>query len=193
MPDRMRLYDMARETVRAVQGCGSGADVAASVFGGCVGYTTEPQCQPVEWSLPLTAVYCGYKRGTPEVIRWVEERFADAPKRLAELYTRIDECAVRGFRAITTRNEAELGAVMTEQQQVMEELGLSTPELDEIVATLEADVGVVGAKISGSGRGDCVVALGCIEQVEMGYETYALMGDVMGCVRLEEASDPVVG
>lgn len=193
MPDRMRLYQMALETVRAVQGCGSGADVAASVFGGCVGYTTKPQCQPVKWALPLTAVYCGYKRGTPDVIRWVEERFADEPNRLVELYKRIDECAVRGFQAIEVRNEAELGAAMTEQQQVMEELGLSTPELDEIVAILEADTGVVGAKISGSGRGDCVVGLGRVTQADVGYEAYALTGDVMGCVRVEEASGQVVG
>lgn len=193
MPDRMRLYHMALETVRAVQGCGSGADVAASVFGGCVGYTVEPQCQPVKWALPLTAVYCGYKRGTPEVIRWVEERFADEPTRLAELYKRIDECAVRGFQAIEAHNEAELGAAMTEQQHVMEELGLSTPELDEIIATLEVDVGVRGAKISGSGRGDCVVGLGRVTQGDMRYETYALTGDVIGCVRLEEASGQVVG
>ena len=75
----------------------------------------------------------------------------------------------------------------------MEELGLSTPELDEIIATLEVDVGVRGAKISGSGRGDCVVGLGRVIQADVGYEAYALTGDVMGCVRVEEASGQVVG
>ena len=191
MPDPMRLYQMALETVQRVQGCGSGADVAASVWGGCVGYTMEPRCEPVKWALPLTAVYCGYKRRTPEVIRWVEERFADEPERLANLYEQMDGCAERGFEAIEARDEVALGAAMVSQQRLMEALGLCTPELAEIISKLEVDAGVVGAKISGSGLGDCVVGVGHLTQVDVGYETYALAGDVTGCVQVVEAADPV--
>ena len=92
-PESRELFQLALNTVHQVQGCGSGADVAASVYGGTVGYTTDPSFVPIAWVHPITAVYCGYKKPTPEVIEWVENRFKNDQEQLQLFYEQIHLCA----------------------------------------------------------------------------------------------------
>ena len=54
-----------------------------------------------------------------------------------------------------------LGHVCSMQQGFMVALGVSTFLLDTLVWQLK-ELGVLGAKISGSGLGDCVIGLGSI-------------------------------
>ncbi|HSR87316.1 MAG TPA: galactokinase family protein, partial [Pontiella sp.] len=88
-PENELLFNEALQTVHAVQGRGSGADLAASVFGGVVGYTQTPTFQPMAVSLPLTAVYCGYKTPTPEVILKVEKLRAEHPRKYERIFAQM--------------------------------------------------------------------------------------------------------
>jgi hypothetical protein len=45
-------------------------------------------------------------------------------------------------------------------QGIMEDMDLSNPALDAIIRALREDPGIQGAKISGSGLGDCAIGLG---------------------------------
>ena len=45
-------------------------------------------------------------------------------------------------------------------QDLMVELRVSDPMLDALVARARSEAGVMAAKISGSGLGDCILALG---------------------------------
>jgi mevalonate kinase len=77
---------------------------------------------------------------------------------------------------------------LNENQQRMEKLGLNTPELDEIVCALQQASMVYGAKISGSGLGDCAVGLGSFDPPSgFPYTVYPLETDPDG-VRIEEVS-----
>jgi mevalonate kinase len=78
------------------------------------------------------------------------------------------------------------------QQQIMEKMGLSSPELDEIVRQMENDSGVQGIKISGSGKGDCVIGLGRLTAPIGSYEVHELDVDPMGCVQVEKADPKAV-
>jgi mevalonate kinase len=51
-------------------------------------------------------------------------------------------------------------------------MGVNTPELQEIVAALQNDAGICGAKISGSGLGDCAVGIGDAELPDLKYPVY---------------------
>ncbi len=53
-----------------------------------------------------------------------------------------------------------LGWLANTQQGLMEALGLNTPELDRLLHCMRSCRGIHGAKISGAGRGDCVVGVG---------------------------------
>ncbi|MEN8260526.1 MAG: GHMP kinase, partial [Pseudomonadota bacterium] len=66
-------------------------------------------------------------------------------------------------------------------QELMDEMGVNTPELQEIVSALQESAGVFGAKISGSGLGDCAVGLGYAELKDMNYPVHHLEITPAGC------------
>ena len=159
--DPRDVFLAARAIIRSVQGRGSGADVAASVYGGMVLYRAEPvELDPLDVQEPITAVYSGSKLPTPEVIRLVEEKRARDPARFEVLYDLMDRCAGEAARALRAGKRKEAGEVLDVGQGVMEAMGLSNPALDAIIRALRADPGICGAKISGSGLGDCALGLG---------------------------------
>jgi mevalonate kinase len=159
--DKHTLFDAARKTIRDVQGAGSGADVAASVFGGVVGYRAEPlEFFPFAVSRPLTAVYSGSKMPTPEVIAIVEARRKKEPEKFDAIFSAMERTSCDAMDALKTEDWQRVGVILNEAQSLMEAIGVSNEALAEIVRDLRADPGILGAKISGSGLGDCAVGLG---------------------------------
>ncbi len=151
----------ARAIVRDVQGLGSGADVAACVLGGMVAYQMQPLlAERLPHQHVLTAVYAGYKTPTVDVVKKVKTQYLAHPEIHDALFSAMDVCAVQGIQHAREQNWVGLGAVMNIQQGLMESLGVNTPLLSELIQQLRAQSTVYGAKISGSGLGDCVVGLG---------------------------------
>lgn len=159
--DRRTIFLTARDIIRSVQGRGSGADVAASVYGGLVLYRAEPlEITPLDASHPITAVYSGSKLPTPEVIRLVEEKRARQPDRFELLFDLMDRCSGTAAEAVALGDWTTVGHMLEVGQGVMEEMELSNAALDAILRALRADPGIRGAKISGSGLGDCAIGWG---------------------------------
>lgn len=181
-PAAKTLFDAALKTVHGVQGRGSGSDLAASVYGGIVGYTIGLDFLPVEVSIPLTAVYCGYKTPTPEVIQRVEQLKAADPEKYERIYNEMDMSAVLAISHLRNQNFPAFGAILNRNQELMAEMGVNTPELQEIVAALQASPDVVGAKISGSGLGDCAIGVGYADLAELAYPVYHLEITPAGCL-----------
>lgn len=183
-PDNEVLFAAALQTVHAVQqGRGSGSDLVASVFGGAVSYHTAPDFLPVPISVPITAVYCGYKTPTPEVIRLVEEKRAADPDKFARIYAEIDASIPAAIDALRKHDLPAFGNILNTNQQLMIEMGVNTPELQEITMRLQRDPDVFGAKISGSGLGDCAVGVGyCDLPADYKYPVYHLVITSAGCL-----------
>lgn len=155
------LLREARDVIRSVQGRGSGADAAASVFGGIVAYRAEPLevealPAPTDW----IAVYSGSKTPTPEVIRFVDERWRGNEAGREAIHDAMERIAREARDALKAGDVDALGRCLDEGQEQMDRLGVGTPVLSEIVGALRADRGIRGAKISGSGLGDCAIGLG---------------------------------
>ncbi len=180
-PGQERLFNESLKTVHAVQGRGSGADLAASVFGGMVGYTVDPDFIPIAVSVPLTAVYCGYKTPTPDVILRVEQLRAEEPGKYARLYSEINASVEEAVTALRSRDFPAFGKVLNRNQELMDAMGVNTPELQEIVEALQASPDIFGAKISGSGMGDCAVGIGHADMKELDYPVYHLEITPAGC------------
>lgn len=174
LPDPNELFTQALETVHAVQGRGSGADLAASVFGGIIGYTTTPTFEHIPISLPVTAVYCGYKTPTPEVILRVEQMRGNDPLKYERIYAEMDAWVEHALLCLHDRNLTEFGSVLNRNQLLMEQAGVNTPELQQIIEALQASPDVFGAKISGSGMGDCAVGIGYTGLKELDFPVYHL-------------------
>ena len=205
------LFKRSLATIHRVQGRGSGADVAASVFGGVVAYRAEPlEINPLKVSFPLTAVYSGSKMKTADVIRYLEERRALNPDYFERIFDRIDasvgeviesnkvERDRRARFACPTQEETRpavafhqnqtaffecLGRNLILNQKLMEEMGLCNAALAEIIQEFRALK--IPAKISGSGLGDCAIGLGDFPGRQ--YPAYLLDVSTEG-FRLEDAA-----
>lgn len=152
---------LARTIVQSVQGMGSGADVAACTLGGVVAYRMHPlSAERIHRGLPLTVVYSGSKTPTIQAVQKVTQSFAKHTHLFKKLLQAIGECAAEGVAALGREDYRGLGNVMRVQQGLMHALGVNTPILHHITESLNTVATVWGAKISGSGLGDCVVALG---------------------------------
>jgi mevalonate kinase len=164
---KARLFQRSLATLHRVQGRGSGADLAAAVFGGVVAYRVAPlEIVPLPHSFALTAVYSGAKMKTAEVIRRVEERRQVDPEKFERIFDGMEASVGAVLADFST-----LGNELICNQRRMEEMELSNAALAEIVCGFQALN--IPAKISGSGLGDCVIGLGAVPALGT-FPTYAL-------------------
>lgn len=176
----------ARTVIQRVQGRGSGADVAASVFGGVVHYRmNDDHAEIIQTdSKPLTALYCGYKTPTPEVIARVDLAWSGKIAERDQLYTRIGETAGLGRAALLEHDDNRFGQILNAGHTLMQQLGVSTRELDQCAEQLRSVKSITGAKISGSGMGDCVIGWGSMEAEAAPFDQYHVMTAPEG-IRIE--------
>lgn len=160
------LHADALAIVRKLQGRGSGADLAASFHGGLIAYR-PPQAagNGVIQALPLPPVavslkYCGYKTPTSEVLRMIAEKMAGDEARFNTLYDRMGAESAQTIAAAECKNWDGFYQGLNRYQTLMEDLGVCDETLGEIITSARSESSTLAAKISGSGLGDCVLALG---------------------------------
>jgi len=160
--DRSHICSIAIDVVREVQGGrGSGADVAASVFGGALLYWSSPmRIEPLNYYPDISLVYVGYKMPTVDVIKHVARLASKEPEQFVEIFKGLGKCVLMGAQAIQKQDWQALGRIFDWHQTLQKALGTSDQTINDLVAQLEKEPTVLSAKISGSGLGDCVVALG---------------------------------
>ena len=169
--DAQAVMCLGIESIRKVQGRGSGADVAASALGGIVKFQAKPvSAHKVHFSTEawqdapdLRLVYCGYKTPTPMVIEQVNQAATHEPKRFKQLYEQMGACVEATVNALSFANWPTFAKSMDQYQNFMRELGVSDKTIESIIDLGQKQVksgALFGAKISGSGLGDCVLLLG---------------------------------
>lgn len=158
--NHQQLFLDARKIIQQVQGRGSGADVAASVYGGIVAYRMEPfLIQKSDSIFDIALIYTGYKTPSPEVIKIVDQHVQSDPEKYATIFDEMNECSKKAWLAIQKKNWTELGKLMQQHQGTQTQLGVCDEKTTELLTLLQKNENVIGCKISGSGLGDCVVAL----------------------------------
>jgi len=154
------IFDLSYQVTIAIQGVGSGFDIAAAVCGGTIYYIyggkTIEQLQTD--LLPLVVGYSGVKADTPTLIRQVAADYKNRKKEIDGLFTNITKLVEYAKRAIIEKDYRQLGSLMSQNHGYLKQLGVSTDKLNAMVqAALNA--GAYGAKLSGAGGGDCMIAL----------------------------------
>ena len=168
-PNQMEVFNLSYEVVLAVQaGLGSGADIAASIFGGVIAYennyanvyaSSPVKIEKLTEQLNITALYSGYKTKTKDVIAKVNEACKQSPEIYSELYKLMGKCTRDGIESIKKNALIKLGKVMNIYQGLLAALGVSDFCMDTMIEQLKSNSNNLGYKISGSGLGDCVIAL----------------------------------
>ncbi len=171
------IFDLAYKTVLDIQGKGSGFDVAAAVFGGTLYFVTGGKViEPLNiQGLPLIVGYSGVKADTVTLINKVKDSFVDNNDRLQEIYSEIEKIVEKAKPFVIAGDWEQVGKLMNKNQKLLKELGVSIDKLDNMISgAIEA--GTYGAKLSGAGGGDCMIALAPEDKIKAAEDAITKAG-----------------
>lgn len=185
LPEEKELiFKDAYAAVLSVQNnFGSGADVAASVYGGVIKYQNKPfSVEKIsDVNFPISLLYCGYKTPTKEVVQEIKS-FRDKNRDFVDnIFNQIEDCVKKGWQALHQKNYSDFGHIANHHQTLLDELGVNTPELQQLVDDARTKKNILGAKISGSGLGDCVIVFGELPPEQFESCRYDIKINPHGC------------
>lgn len=154
-----KLFNICYKTILDVQGVGSGFDIAAAIWGGTLYFVGGGKkiVQISKGYLPLTVGYTGVKADTATLVKKVAELKKIEPKVVNSIFNLIILIVESARKLLKDGNYQELGKLANLNQGLLEALGVNTIELSNLIyASREA--GAFGAKLSGAGGGDCMIA-----------------------------------
>lgn len=177
-----QLFNLSYKVVQKVQGLGSGFDLAACIWGGTVYFDGKSKdVEPLtNDKLPIIAGFSGNKANTVEMVNKVKELREKNSKLVEDIFKSIASFVEKGKKAIIDKDWVTLGKLMTKNHLLLSKLGVSTDKLDKLVSAA-CKAGAYGAKLSGAGGGDCIIALVSSEkrrQVEIAIENNN--GEIVG-------------
>lgn len=154
------IFNLAYKTVLDVQGKGSGFDVAAAIYGGTLYFQTGGSIiEPLQTNgLNLVIGYSGVKADTVTMMNQVLGKMKNFKSGIDEIFNNIEKLVSEAKIAILDKDWQRVGTLMNYNQNYLEDLGVSTDKLNIMIeAAIKA--GAYGAKLSGAGGGDCMIAL----------------------------------
>lgn len=158
-----RVNEVAFEGEKGYHGTPSGIDNTAATYGGLIWYRREGSVQHMErmrLRKPVEIVMgnTGKVADTKSVVAGVKERKEREPEKYGRLLQDADQLAWNARKQLEDFNLEKVGACMNENHRLLQEIGVSSQELDTLVK-LAREAGAVGAKLTGGGRGGYMVAL----------------------------------
>lgn len=155
-------FEMGCKVIRSVQGIGSGADVAAAIWGKIVAITTNPQkIDPIDFqAAPWHLIYTGYKTPTSQVVTKVNEAVNRYPVFYQALFDAIDTASQVIISGLKTQDYQLVGEWMKRHNALQMAMQLVCPESQQILMQCQMLPNIYGAKVSGAGLGDCILVLG---------------------------------
>ncbi|MGI8420082.1 MAG: mevalonate kinase [Candidatus Levyibacteriota bacterium] len=164
--DNKSLFKLAYQTILDVQGVGSGFDIAAAIYGGILYFVGggEKIEQLSVKKISLIVGYSGVKADTPSLVRSVAAQMKTAPALYQQLFDSSTYCVEEGRKSIVDRDFESFGRMMNYNEGLLASMGVETGMLSAMIYVAR-DAGAYGAKLSGAGGGDCMIAVAPPEKV----------------------------
>ncbi len=154
------LFELGYKTVLDIQGVGSGFDIATAIYGGTIYFKNRGEViEPLNVnSLPLVIGYTGIKADTAKLVKNVAKKRELYKSLVDGIFEKIERI-VENAKIFLERKEFQaLGEMMNFNHGLLNSLGVSCEKL-EILVHAARKAGAYGAKLSGAGGGDCMIAL----------------------------------
>ncbi|PIE82331.1 MAG: mevalonate kinase [Cardiobacteriales bacterium] len=161
------IHQQALKIIHQVQQHGSGADLAASIYGGTIAYQLNPiTIEPLNTTLPchIGLQYCGYKTPTAEVLAIIADKMTQDPEPYHQLYQQMGKLSRQIITAFKHHDFASIYTALNQYQTLMAALGVSDNTLNELISQAHRQPQTLASKISGSGLGDCIMTLSALAQ-----------------------------
>ena len=159
--DDSAVNALAFECEKLAHGDPSGIDnsIATQAIPMLFKKSDELKSQQIAITAPPIVIAFGSQRGsTLQQVAGVRARYQDQPQHYDAIFSAIDDLVLAAANALRDEHYIELGALMNTAHGLLNALGVSTPELESMVAIARA-AGAAGAKLTGGGGGGSIVAM----------------------------------
>lgn len=158
--DDRKLFDAAYNVILSIQGAASGFDVASAVFGKTLyfvggGKVIEPL---TVGDIPLVVGYTGVKSSSTDFIKMIAAKRERYPEKVNRIFLGIAKFVDQAKEKMLSGDWERAGCLMDFNQEYLRDLGVSSEKLEVLIRAAK-DAGAWGAKLSGAGGGDCMIAL----------------------------------
>ena len=155
-----RISSIAYEMEKIFHGTPSGIDTTVSAYEKPIYFIKGKPPEFIKIKKPLSIIIAntGISASTKEVVAEVRSRREAEPGKYDAIFSKIGEISRKGRECIEEGNIDELGRLMSQNQQLLKEIGVSSPEIDRLV-DVSMKNGSLGAKLTGAGKGGCIAAL----------------------------------
>ncbi|MGX7417887.1 mevalonate kinase [Carnobacterium gallinarum] len=155
-----KLLNLTNLAESVAHGNPSGLDAAMTSGTVPLYYVKNQPFQPFDLQLKayLIVADTGITGQTRAAVADVAALYQANPLAVQPKITALGDLVKKSKEAIERNLPVELGAYMNQAQQLLSELTVSSPELDRLIAAANT-AGALGAKLTGGGRGGCLLAL----------------------------------
>lgn len=159
LPDSV-LNDVVYEVEKMYHGTPSGIDNTVIVYERPVYFVRGKPIETLIIGAPLEFLVAdtGQSALTRVAVADVRRLYDAAPEHTQGLFDAIAALVKRARQSIEEGDAHALGLLMNENHRLLQQLTVSSPQLDRLVQ-VALDAGALGAKLSGGGRGGNMVAL----------------------------------
>lgn len=181
------INEIAFECEKLAHGTPSGIDNSVSCFAKPMLFRNSGSLETQEIhltsALPLVVGLSHQSGSTAEAVAGVQRRRSEQADDYEAILKQIGGMSQRAANALAEGNYEKLAALMNTCHGLLNALGVSTPELENMVA-IARENGALGAKLTGAGCGGAIVALCPGKETEVraalhqsGYKTLDLSGE----------------
>lgn len=155
-PDEEEVSELAFEIEKIYHGAPSGIDNTVIAYEQPIFYTRGQPARPIRsnWQLPILIADTGIQASTIDIVASVRHAYPGNKP----IIDAIGSISRRAAAAIHENRIDEIGALMNENQRLLQELNVSCGPLNQFLA-IARRAGALGAKLTGAGRGGNFVVL----------------------------------
>jgi len=159
LPDE-KVNALAYEAEKLYHGTPSGIDNTVITYARPVYFVKNQPIETFRVKEPFTLVIgdTGISASTKESVGAVRKLWEANPPYWEKVFDEIGRIVQQARQAVELGEVQLLGALMDANHAFLQEMGVSSPELERLVLAARS-AGALGAKLSGSGRGGNMIAL----------------------------------
>lgn len=147
------------EVEREVSGVGSGIDIASALWGGMILYQKGADVKPIKYKeFPIVVGNTGFKAKSKPIVDEVTRLEKKYPAIFKSVIENIGDIAMEAVVALEKNDLQRVGELMNVNHGLLYAEGVSSIELERLVWAARS-AGAIGAKLSGAGKGDNMLAL----------------------------------
>ncbi len=154
------LNNFVYETEKLFHGTPSGIDNTVIVYERPVYFVRNQPIEKLTINKPFALLigYTGVSASTKVAVADVRKLYDSDNDRFGTIFADIGKLVIAGRQSISNGDNRELGRIMNENHSYLQELSVSSAQLDKLVIAAR-NAGALGAKLSGGGRGGNMIAL----------------------------------